>query len=510
MTRRVPPQDVDVAIVPRLDWFGAGSTAQSLFDDKVAESLGAGEVERLRNPSTGQVRNHFRNDIFGDDGFLIKRFNRASLVIGDAVSPQLDELRWFRQIQSPTKKNEDEELSISEIKAGGRSHTALVPVHAAPVSAASKSRFAIGELVKVISGDMKNLVSKISLVDNAKSILSLELPDNQGVVQVLTRDAEKFFKLSDHVVILDGGSAGDTGLITSLAAGAASVLIDGEVREVRVNVNSLRITKEISKGELAFGNYQLGQLVQFTKPIDSVGLVVRISKSGTFSILAIDGKRYSVAVADIAGSKAARDAMTVSRHGDVVKKSAVVKFFGENSLVKTGTVKEIYRNAVFVKEMEKVADSGYSVVDSNSLELVAEGAERSSGQGNYAGGGAPAQQAPQQQQQVQYRRPGHSRLEGKRVRIIKGPFKGQLAQVREDHDTRVQVSLEAKFRVVTIPKDCVRLEDEDLPAAPTVEPSGNLNRPPAAAMGSLSQPPSGYVPPSSTPYTPAPPHLSRP
>jgi hypothetical protein len=189
----------------------------------------------------------------------------------------------------------------------------------------------------------------------------------------------------------------------------------------------------------------------------------------------------------------------------------------------TGTVTDVYRNIAFVKVTGKVDDGGFIAAEATKLELIG-GSNRPADSGhnfgNIAGGGGPAGATGPASTPAPttggYRR--GARLEGKRVRIIKGPFKGQLAQVREDHDTRVQVSLEAKFRVVTIPKDCVRLEDEDDDAYTgsqwdsskqwnddsTGGAAGDLNNPPPGATGSLSEPPQGYVPPSSTPYTPAP------
>ena len=530
-------RDVDLAIVPRIEWFnlgGSGRPTPKLFDDKVVEGLGVGEVERLRNPSSGEVRNHFRGEVFTDEGFLIKRFSRSTLITGDEVHPRIDERRPFRDGQgvSPQKAvkdnrhaseddDEDEEQDGSA-RAVARSKKEALVIHAPPTvsGGAAKSVFAVGDVVRVKSGDVKNLIGKIGLIDKVKSVVSIEAPDGLRV-QVLEREIEKFFKLSDHVKILTGSSAGDTGIVTAIDGGVCTVLVDEEVREVKVNSNGLQASAEVSKGELALGPYSVGQLVQFRSPVDSIGLIVKISKSGNFALIGIDSRKYSVTVADIEGSKSVRDAMTVSKHGDSIRRGSVVKFFGPGNLVKSGTVKDVYRNSVFIKESEKVTDGGYTVVESRLVELVAASVARhgdASAMSNYTGGGsAPTGQQTggggYQSAPSGYRR-GGARLEGKRVRIIKGPFKGQLAQVREDHDTRVQVSLEAKFRVVTIPKDCVRLEDEpDL--APTVRdtttsaPTGNLNMPPAAAMGSLSQPPSGYVPPSSTPFTPAPPHLQR-
>ena len=487
-------RDVEVALVPRMDWWGENKSSsnrppRNLFDDKVAESIGAGEVERLRNPSTGTVRNHFKNEIFSDEGFVIKRFNRSTVVVGEnQVNAKLDEIRWFN---SSSKKESDQQKHLGSMRNG------------------RGSVLRIGDIVKVVSGDLKNFTGKVTFVDKQKSIVSVLGSDNMMNIQVLERDVEKIFKLSDHVRILSGNSAGDTGLVTAVEAASNiyTILVDGEMREVKEVGNSLEVTSDVSRGETSLGNYQLGQLVQISSPSESVGLILKISKSGHFSILSLDNKRISVTLSDIGGNKSVKDAVAVSRHGDVIKKGSVVKFFGIGNLVKTGTVKEIHRNALFVKDSE----SGIAVIDCKFAELVASAAATSKPGGIGSFGAPPAAPAVSHSAAPQRRFGGAAnRLEGKRVRIIKGQYKGQLAQVREDHDTKVQLSLEAKFRVVTIPKDCVRIEDEeDFSSTPHQHQStatGNINQPP---MGSLSQPPVGYVPPSSTPFTPAPPHLSK-
>lgn len=464
--------DVEVAIVPRLDLTAAPAVKGSkkslkarpaLFDAKTVSAMGF-DVERLRNPSTGLVRNSFRGELFTDDGFLIKRVSRSSLAVGpDLVVPTLAELRM---------------------------HT----LHRDEIVVAKKAvitSFAAGDTVIIKSGDTKNLIGTVALVDK-QGILTIESKSLDAPIQVLARDVDKYFSVSDHVLVLAGPSAGDTGIVTSTDAQRMhTVLIDGETREISISAMSLQNSAEVSKGESSLGGYALGDLVLIKKPVEAVGIIIKISKSGNFSILVI-GRKYSVNISDIVGKKDGRQAFALSKHGDAVRKGSVVSLLRSSA---SGTVAEVYRNAVFVKVANRTEDGGFLVVDARELEVISTNERLGP---NNAAPIAPA--AP-----VQYGSNRRSKLEGKRVRIIKGPFKGQLAQVREDHDTRVQVSLEAKFRVVTIPKEFVRLEDEEFEE--TNVGTDNLNQPP---MGSLDQPPAGYVPPSSTPFTPAPPHLSQP
>lgn len=543
-------RDVDLMLVPRIDWSVAASTNSSsagqrpmpsLFNEKVIESLGVGDVERLRNPVTGRVNSHFRGEMFDDDGFLIKRFNRSNVLTGDSVVPKLSELRKFVTDDSsiPTKRPDDgNEFSVSDAKANRISPkkqqqtTALLPAPMVLPTASStkKETFRIGDKVIVVSGDLKNFTGLVGLID--KQTRTITITSSGGdQVQVTERDVEKFFKVSDHVLVLSGPSEGDTGVITSISKDRVhSILIDGETREITCSANALQISGDISKGEVRYHGYQLGELVQIRRPIETVAVIVRISKSGHFAVIAIDSKKYSVQIADIVGKKeSSKTSFAVSRHGDQIRRGCVVKVPSSNGVNtagggggegSTGTVTDVYRSTAFVKINGKVEDGGYIAVDSNKLELIG-GSNRpdTTNFGNFTGGGAPSGVPTPSKTSGGPQRRGGARIEGKRVRIIKGPFKGQLAQVREDHDTRVQVSLEAKFRVVTIPKDCVRLEDEDdgdnwndkggdYGAAQTSS-YGSLSQPPPGAMGSLSQPPQDYVPPSATPYTPAPPEWSN-
>ena len=528
-------RDVDLILVPRIDWSSTSTTAQrpvpSLFNEKVIESLGVGEVERLRNPNTGRVHSHFRGEMFDDDGFLIKRFNRASLVTDpELVSPKLSELRRFVTSGKPGEESTpdaSQEFSISDAKGGRSSKPAAVVPHAPIVVAVSSRRevFRIGDKVIVVSGDLKNFTGTVALVDKRTATVTIGAADGSDQVQVIDRDVEKFFKVSDHVLILSGASEGDTGVITSISKDRVhSVLIDGETREITCSANSLQVSPDISKGETQFHGYALGDLVQIRRPIETVAVVIKISKSGHFAVIGIDAKKHSVQIADIVGKKeSSKTAFSVSRHGDPIRRGCVIKVISDGS---TGTVTDVYRSVAFVKINGKVEDGGFSVIESTKLELIG-GSNRpeATNFGNFTGGGAPSGAPTPTKTTSAPQRRGGARLEGKRVRIIKGPFKGQLAQVREDHDTRVQVSLEAKFRVVTIPKDCVRLEDEEEDdnnnqqwnnwndkqddSGEQQHSYGSLSQPPPGAVGSLSQPPKGYVPPSATPYTPAPPEWSN-
>ena len=482
-------RDVELELVPRIDWSGfsnAKRPAPSLFDEQTLGSLGL-SFERLRNPGSGAVRTSFRGELFSDEGFLVKRFSRASLVVGEEVGATSVEIRRFSAKSSDT-------LPDDFVKAP----TALVPTSSSQTPKPKQSStISVNDTVIVKSGDTRNLVGRVTLVDRQNGIITLEAK-SVGSLQVVARDVEKFFSISDHVRVMSGQSAGDTGIVTAVTLASNgdrthAVLVDGETREVIVPAMLLERTPEVSKGETQFGGFSLGDLVQVRKPADLVGLVVRIAKSGQFSVLGVDGKRVFVNIADLAGRKDARAAFALTKHGDAVRRGSVVSgSFG------SANVAEVHRNTLFVKVNSRTEDAGFLACQANDVELVS--TSRVMGGSNIAGGGG-ASAAPAPSSGGGWRR-GAGKLEGKRVRIIRGPFKGNLAQVREDHDTRVQVSLEAKFRVVTIPKDCVRLEDEADPEPQTGQ-MGDLNNPP---MGSLSEPPQGYVPPSSVPFTPAPPH----
>ncbi|KAF4741042.1 Transcription elongation factor, partial [Perkinsus olseni] len=153
------------------------------------------------------------------------------------------------------------------------------------MSEASGSRAAaalsVGDSVVVNGGDMKNLRGKVVTIDTDRKRVNVDPGHGRAQVTVAIKDLNKHFEMGDHVKILDGASAGDTGTVIKLSGSVATVLTDNEPREVKCQSSNLKLTAEVSKGIEKIGQYKVGDLVTLNVSGSSgVGVIVSIAASG--------------------------------------------------------------------------------------------------------------------------------------------------------------------------------------------------------------------------------------
>ncbi|KAF4743321.1 Transcription elongation factor, partial [Perkinsus olseni] len=548
--------DVEVKIRPRINYdedpreahsalFGRRTTKKprphaSFFDPIEAENRGGqGAVERVRyrtatNPN--EIFDQYRNERY-KDGYLYRRFKRNALLTGDDVQPSITEISEF----------------LGSAAAGGEGQ-ALLAAAAASMSEASGSRAAaalsVGDSVVVNGGDMKNLRGKVVTIDTDRKRVSVDPGHGRAQVTVAIKDLSKHFEMGEHVKILDGASAGDTGTVIKLSGSVATVLTDNEPREVKCQSSNLKLTAEVSKGIEKIGQYKVGDLVTLNVSGSSgVGVIVSIAASGklgictlrwessvfigvsllagtTAKIIGNDNRPRNVPVGSLGRHRDSRVVFLMDVNNNPFKPGALLKILAPHPLAGRGAqVKHIMNNVAWVKVNDRLEDGGIVAITGHQVELVANrafgGKGGKGGKGKGRGGVRPDDLAPQvgsgheQQQQQQHQssggswgsqwgggndkswgwnaggsssssswghhekgsgkgsggKGGHhgggkggkgdSRLVGKRIRIIKGIYKGQLANVIDVTDTKVYVQLEAKVnKRLFIPKDQVRVESE--------------------------------------------------
>ncbi|KAF4674292.1 Transcription elongation factor [Perkinsus chesapeaki] len=524
--------DVEVKIRPRINYdedsrethsalFGRRTGKKprphaSFFDPIEAENRGGqGTVERVRyrtatNPN--EVFDQYRNERY-KDGYLYRRFKRNALITGDDVQPSITEISEF----------------LGSAAAGGEGQ-ALLAAAAASMSEASGSRAAaalsVGDAVVVTGGDMKNLRGKVVTIDTDRKRVSIEVGHGKGHVTVAIKDLSKHFDMGDHVKILDGASAGDTGTVIKVSGSVATVLTDNEPREVKCQSSNLKLTAEVSKGIEKIGQYKVGDLVTLNVSGSSgVGVIVSIAASGTTAkIIGNDNRARNVPVGSLGRHRDTNVVFLMDVNNNPFKPGALLKILPPHPLAGKGAqVKHIMNNVAWVKVNDRLEDGGIVAITGHQVELVANrtfGGKGKGGKGKgrggvraddfapeVGGGGGDTQQHNQSSGSSwgsqwgsgggnkswgwnsgggsswggggghhdkgsggkgSYHSgggkgggKGDSRLVGKRIRIIKGIYKGQVANVIDVTDTKVYVQLEAKVnKRLFIPKDQVRVESE--------------------------------------------------
>ena len=441
----------------------------AFFDASAVEQLGLGEVERIRNSNTGQVYLHYQGERYTDDGYLLKRFNKNSLLTGAEAAPtQLELNRFLREAPSANQL-----AALPTAKAAGG--------------------FRLGDSVSVVATDLKGIKGSIIAVDADRDRVTIQDTQTQRKLEFSFDEVAKIFKSGDHVKILSGAEEGETGIVSKFAAGRAYVVLDGSLREVIADAQMMQLSGEVSKGEISIMGVTVGDLVSI-RGGELSGVVIRLSKSGNMVLLGSDGNKHQSNAAEVAGLPKInqRGVFGVSRHGDSFGIDSTVKIISTGEI---GNVKYLHKNIAFVKIRNKSEDGGFFIAPAKDVEVIVsqDGRNKDQFPQRPAPRVTPAPNQRSQQMSVA------DKLMGSRVRIIRGTFKGYVATVRDVQDSKVQVSLEAKFKIVTLPKDHIRsieAEDEDDCFAPApVRPAGttsalaagppsrnNLNNPPARVL----------------------------
>ena len=213
-----------IRIIPRLKIYTAkgDDDAQErkirpparLFKPEEIGKLG-GDVEGPMRVAGGRQQFAYDGMTF-EDGCLVKVVSIKGLRWGDDVTPSLPELERFKVGMGSAA---DDEL-----------------LAAATVAKSARQMLAVGDLVKVIDGDLKNLMGKVHSVSVDGNMVTI-LPKHEKLKEPLSFQAEllvKWFKMGDHIKIVGGTRhVGETGMVVKVGTGADDEAEGGEKQKAK-------------------------------------------------------------------------------------------------------------------------------------------------------------------------------------------------------------------------------------------------------------------------------------
>jgi len=191
---------ITMKVIPRVDYTKLGNEEKPAhFTPKTrpaarllnpAELRELGEyLERRQEPITRQNCLFFNNNFY-KNGFLYKTM-KISNVIVDGVGATLGEVEKFQQ---RIAESDDEDDRDEDLIQACRTVAAMAQEHG--------PKFAKGNSVKVIRGDLKHLTGVVlSIVDDKITMM----PAHEDLHEPITfpqSDLRKYFKLGDHVKVL--------------------------------------------------------------------------------------------------------------------------------------------------------------------------------------------------------------------------------------------------------------------------------------------------------------------
>lgn len=164
----------------------------------------------------------FNNDTFRD-GYLEKDFKFSALQL-ENVNPTLDEIMKFTRQDEGGEHEANVDLSIIAETAKKEAIQVLQP----------------GDHVEVFEGEQTGVHGVVESIANDVVTLKASGADIEGQkVDVPARSVRKRFKAGDHVKVMSGQNADETGLVVSVVDNVVTFLSDMSMQEVRSSTNTM-------------------------------------------------------------------------------------------------------------------------------------------------------------------------------------------------------------------------------------------------------------------------------
>lgn len=216
-----------------------GRHRQRLFHHaEVVKRYGPHAISKL-----GQIY-VFRSDSY-KDGCLLKTFQATALIF-ENVNPTLDEIAMF---SSSDGELEDGTMDLSDIaQSSCNTSNALIEP---------------GDRVEVLSGELVGVHGIVEEVDADILTLTTAGTDLKSQkFEISVRRVRKVFKLGDHVKVISGKNAGETGLVVGVNEDVVTFLGDMNMREFNIFSKDLKEADGLVSGVAPAGKYNLHDLVQ--------------------------------------------------------------------------------------------------------------------------------------------------------------------------------------------------------------------------------------------------------
>jgi transcription elongation factor SPT5 len=227
-------EDVGLKFIPRIDLNPRDDNAA---DGKKRKKTGTGlstmrppqrffnyeEVIKVYGSKSVSKRNQvyvFQGDTY-KDGFVEKDFKLSGLVL-ENVNPTLDEITRFTRGQDGAENENNVDLSIIAEASRKAAISVLQP----------------GDHVEVFEGEQSGVHGVVEEITQDVVTISAVGVDIDGQKVVLpARSVRKKFKPGDHVKVMAGQNADETGLVVSVLDNVVTFLSDMSMQEARCSLS---------------------------------------------------------------------------------------------------------------------------------------------------------------------------------------------------------------------------------------------------------------------------------
>ena len=469
--------------------------AQRMFDSEEARQMGL-EVARRQHPSDrhGRVYDFFNNEFYRD-GYLFKEVTVQTFIEVDNIRPRLEELRLFQLQAAKEHRNEDDpdnDEDDQEAKEQAIESQSLLRDIAAQLkdlgdegSKSGITAYVRGDLVRVVSGELKNLVGKVLSVNEVSRTVTIE-PMNSALTDETVVETDllvKYVIAGAHVKVVNGTHMGQTGRVVSVnnvdGDHIAAILTDGMNTEIQCNVGNLQISSEVATGHGYLDGYELYDLVAVNE--NEYAVVVLVG-SERLRVVNHSDLSKDLVPPELQGKKnvqSSRASAFDSQQTSIYPGDSVKVVSGVHA-GKLGSIRHIMKGNLWLHSTTYLKNSGIFAVRARFCvvagkkagALVASTSFSTSASAASVGSKVAAVSGPN------FKAARDSNV-GNTVRITKGQYKGELAQIVDATGTHYNVELLSKMRKVMIEKEKTILVGDK---AGTMDPEKRAMRQSAADM----------------------------
>ncbi|KAI0311407.1 hypothetical protein OF83DRAFT_1271398 [Amylostereum chailletii] len=443
------------------------------------------EVVKVYGRKSVSKRNQvyvFQNDTF-KDGFIEKDYKINALVL-ENVNPTLDEITRFARGQDGAEGENNVDLSIIAEASRKAAIAVLQP----------------GDHVEVFEGEQAGVHGIVDSIAQDVVTLNPVGVDLEGQkVEVPARSVRKRFKAGDHVKVMAGKNADETGLVVSVADNVVTFLSDMSMQEVSVFSKDLREASEVGASTNIVGDYELHDLVQLDQ--QTVGVIYKTERD-SFRVLDQNGQTRLVHPHQISMRRDSNRAIATDAEGHELRKNDNVK--ENDGEGRKGRVLHIHQSFfAFLHNRDVTENGGVFVTRARSLVSLAP-------KGNAMKPGTdlskmnPAMNGGGMVGSGNIGRGPRDRLIGIFVTVVKGPNKGYNGTIKDTNGPIARVELNTGNKVITIDKEKLRRRNANGTLEP-LEGAYSGMGPPMSGPGSpwSGKPKSGPNPYAQSNRTPA-------
>ncbi|KAJ7782978.1 transcription elongation factor Spt5 [Mycena metata] len=378
----------------------------------------------------------FQNETY-KDGFIEKDLKLSQLMLED-VNPTLDEITQFARGQEGDSGENAFDLSIIAEASRKAAVSVLQP----------------GDHIEVFEGEQSGVHGVVEEINqDVVTITAIGVDFDGQKVDLPARSVRKRFKAGDHVKVMTGQNADETGLVVSVSDNVVTFLSDMSMQEVSVFSKDLREAAEVGSGTNIVGNYELHDLVQLD--LQTVGVIFKTERD-SFRVLDQNGQIRLVQPHQISMRRDSHRAVATDSAGHELHVNDNMKETdGEG---RKGIVLHIHQASwVFLHNRDIIENGGVFVTRARSLVSLAP-------KGNLAKApGASMDLSKMNPALVQPQggmvgsgnmgRGPRDRLIGVTVTVVKGPYKGYVGAIKDTNGPIARVELHTGNKVVAVDKE---------------------------------------------------------